>query len=147
MVDSLLDIAPLSETISVGGKQIEVSGISIKNVANLLVRYPKLLDILLQRKTLDAKELVSLVPEATAAVIAIGVGRPSDKKFEAKAETLAIGDQIALVSAIIKFTLPGGFGPLVEQIEGLTAIAGESVPKASTVSEQLKGNSQDQLNS
>lgn len=145
MSDSLLDIAPLTETLPVSGKQITVGGISMKGVANLLLRFPSMLEALSERRSINAADLITIMPEAANAIIAAGVGEAGNKKVEQKIETLPLGDQVTLLSAVIRLTLPGGFGPLVEQIEAVAAMVGGNVPSASIVTEQLKGNSQDQL--
>ena len=45
----LLDIAPLSETVTVRGQAVEVTGISAAGVAMLLRRFPALRKLLAQR--------------------------------------------------------------------------------------------------
>lgn len=119
----------------------------MKGVANLLLRFPSILQALSERQELNAIDLITAMPEAACAIIAAGVGEAGNKKIEQKIETLPLGDQVTLLSTIIRLTLPGGFGPLVEQIEAVASTVGGNAPAASTVSEQLKGNSQDQLSS
>lgn len=125
-MDSLLDIAPITETVEVAGKQIQVSGISIRDIANLIVRFPKLKDLFAgDRDNINATGLAAMIPEAIGAIIACGVGSPHDKKYEVAANKLATGDQVALLATIITLTLPGGLDPLMARIEGVVSLAGE----------------------
>ncbi|RWF44297.1 MAG: hypothetical protein EOS65_02665 [Mesorhizobium sp.] len=125
----LLDIAPLTETVPVGGAQIEVFGVSAKGVVSLLARFPEV-RMLMNGKEVGVDRLMQMGGDAIAAVIAAGVGLPGDEEQEQIAARLPIEAQADLLAAIIKVTLPNGIGPFVEKLTALGAIVG-SVAEAS----------------
>jgi hypothetical protein len=121
----LLDIVPASASVDVGGVSVAVSGVSAKGIASLLGRFPEI-QAALTGEGITADKLISLAPDAVAAIIAAGCGFPGNAKHEAAAERLTIGAQIDFLSAIITATLPRGVGPLVDQVKSLSGSLGLS---------------------
>jgi hypothetical protein len=129
---SLLDIAPLTETVSVRGQKVEVFGVSARGVALLLARFPDL-RLMMTGRSVDTDRLMALGGEAVAAIIAAGCGSPGDEAAEAVAERLSIEDQAELLSSVLRLTLPNGIGPFVEKLTALGAVMngeGARSPKA-----------------
>jgi hypothetical protein len=128
----LLDIAPLTEKVTVGGKQIEVFGVSAAGVASLIAHFPEIKK-LMAGKELDVQSLLAMSGDAIAAIIAAGCGFPGDEQQQKAAGRLTIEVQADLLAAIIKVTLPNGIGPFVAKLQALGAVAGaaaEASPKA-----------------
>ena len=114
----LVDIAPLRETVEVRGTEIEVTGVSAMGFAQLLARFPDLRKMM-SGVRVEAESLPTLLGEAIGPVIAAGTGSLGDKKAEAVAASLSVGDQMHLLEAIFNVTFPRGTGPLVELLGGL----------------------------
>jgi hypothetical protein len=121
----LLDIVPASASVDVGGVSVTVSGVTAKGIASLIARFPDI-QAALTGEGITAEKLISLAPDAVAAIIAAGCGFPGNAKHEAAAERLTIGAQIDFLSAIITATLPRGVGPLVDQVKALSGSLGLS---------------------
>ena len=120
---SLLDIAPVTETVSINGTGVTVTGVSAQGVAHLLSRFPEI-RMMMTGKAPDPARLVEMGGEAIAALIAAGTGHPGDQQHEAIASTLSMEAQMDLISSIIRVTLPGGPGPFVEKLTALMAGVG-----------------------
>ena len=126
---SLLDIADLGETVTVRGTPVLVTGVSAHGFAVLLQRFPVLREALAGREV-AAERLMEIGPEAVAAIIAAGTGSPGNAQAEAVAASLPVGDQIDLIEATLRMTLPRGVGPLVERVAALASVVGAASPKA-----------------
>lgn len=123
---SLLDIVPPAAEVVVGGRTITVHGVSAGGIASLLARFPRLRD-LLSGSDVESADLMSLGGEIVAAIIAAGCGFPGNADAERVASLLPLGQQADVLSAIIEQTMPGGSGPLVEQISRLAGALGLNV--------------------
>lgn len=119
----LVDIATLTEKVTVGNQSVEVSGITARGVAMLLGRFPDV-RAAMSGIELSADKLMALGPDVVCAVIAAGVGKPGDADTEAQADKLVIEQQVDLLSAILRLTMPGGFGPFAEKLRQLTGALG-----------------------
>lgn len=114
----LLDIAPSTETVTVRGTAVEVTGISAKGIASLLARFPEI-QTLIQGGEVDVASLLEMGGDLVSAIIAAGCGLPGNLEAEKVASTLGLESQAEILSVIIKQTMPGGIGPFVAKIEGL----------------------------
>lgn len=119
----LLDIAPLTERVSVRGQEIEVVGVSAKGIAHLLARFPEL-RALITGRGVSPETIMEIGGDIVAAIIAAGTGYPADQRAEEIAGSLAVSEQADLLSAILKLTMPSGFGPFVEKLAGLGNLFG-----------------------
>ncbi|RWC29846.1 MAG: hypothetical protein EOS70_23445 [Mesorhizobium sp.] len=119
----LLDIAPLTEKVRVGGATVEVSGVSAGGIVAMIARFPEF-RMLMTGKDVDVASLVSMGGDAVAAIIAAGVGFPGDEAQEAAAARLPLEAQADILAAIIKVTLPNGIGPFLEKLTALLAVKG-----------------------
>ncbi len=133
----LIDIAAVTEKVTVAGTEIEVPGISAAGVASLLVRFPELRKAM-SGLEVSTKELLKMGPAALAAILAAGTGAPGDEAAEAAAAKLPVGPQTDLLAAILRVTLPGGLGPFVEKLDGLGLLM-ESKPAAAGAAPSTKG--------
>lgn len=132
----LLDIAPQTAFVDVGGQRVSVPGVSIQGVATLITRFPDLRS-LLSGMQVDAARLLGMGGEIAAAIGAAGCGYPGDAKAEASFAALNLNAQAALLEAILKQTLPDGVGPFVDTLTRMGALlnfaGGEQKPAASPV--------------
>lgn len=124
----LLDIAPLTEKVTVGGKTLVVYGISAKGLVSLIASFPEI-KRLMAGKEVDVASLMSMGGDAISAIIAAGIGFPGDEKQEEAAARLSLEVQADILTAIIKVTLPNGIGPFVEKLTALGAVAGAASAK------------------
>lgn len=122
---SLTDIAPNSQRVMLGNDNVTVSGISVKGIAVLFGKFPALRALFTgQSVDMDADSLIKLAPDAIAAILACGTGKPGDEAEEKAAENLPIVYQAALLDKIITLTLPSGVGPFVEMVTRLAGTLG-----------------------
>lgn len=124
---SLLDIAPLSETVKVptakGDVKVDVYGVSAAGLVSLLARFPEI-RMMMTGKEVEVDRLMAMGGEAVAAIIAAGCGHPGDDNAEQNAARLSLEAQTDLLSAIVKLTLPNGLGPFVSKLTALMGTAG-----------------------
>lgn len=123
----LLDIAPSSKTVPIQGVDVAVHGVSAEGIAYMLERFPVVRELMAGRDVnLDASALFKLAPQAVASIIAAGCGYPNNPEAEAKAAQLGAEDQLTLLDAIVKLTMPNGVGPfadkLMAMLEGMANI-------------------------
>jgi hypothetical protein len=125
----LLDIAPLTETVTIRDQPIEITGVSAKGVAQLLLRFPEL-RALISGRNVGLDQLLALGGDIIAAIIAVGCNQAGDSQAEAAAGRLGLDDQAELLTAIMTLTMPQGLGPFVDKLSrmGLKPVAdGDSV--------------------
>jgi hypothetical protein len=129
----LVDIAPAVEKIDCGGVSVEVYGVSVRGVASLLARFPDLRK-LMSGLEVEPDSLVSMAPDAVAAIIAAGVGKPGDPETEAIADRMPVDVQADLLSAILRLTMPRGLGPFADKLAKLgdILVPGQSVEAQAT---------------
>ena len=116
---SLLDIAPASKEVH----GVSVYGVSARGIAHLLGSFPELRK-LMSGMEVDAESLMAVAPDAIAAIIAAGVGKPGDAEYTAAADRLPVDIQADLLSAILSITMPQGVGPFVEKLASLGGVLG-----------------------
>ena len=129
----LVDIAPITSSVTIRGQDITITGVSARGIALLLARFPELRAVMTGREVaLD--DLLKLGGDVIAAIIAAGTGSPGDNDAEQAADNLTLEEQADLLAAIVEFTLPRGLGPLVERLSrlGLLAGGGASAMQAAT---------------
>ena len=129
----LVDIAPITSSVTIRGQDITITGVSARGIASLLARFPALRALVTGREVaLD--ELLKLGGDVIAAIIVAGTGTPGDTQAEAAADSLTLEEQADLLAAIVELTMPRGLGPLVEKLSrlGLLAGGGASAMQAAT---------------
>lgn len=146
MNNDFLDIAPGGVIVPISGKQIEVDGLPLRSIAALLMQYPALVDLLFvkeKRNNITAKDIAKAAPDAVTDIILHGIKMQGNKKAREIADNLPGGEQIILLATIIKRSIgDGGFGPLVEHVEDLAAMAGPmnvSKENGELVDDELSG--------
>ena len=127
-MQSLLDIAPLREKVKVNGSELEIRGVSAEDFVALLQRFPLLQEAFAVGKFTPA-DLVGIAPQAIAAIIASGFRQFGNAEAEAVAADLPLGLQVELLGAIVRLTMPNGYGPFVNAIQSvLAAVGAEQIP-------------------
>jgi hypothetical protein len=132
----LIDIVPVDEKVVVRGKPVSVSGVSVEGIGRLLFRFPELRKMAETGKW-NADELLTLSDDIVCAILAAGTGMPGNVQAEAGAMNLSIGEKAALLSAIIRVTMPQGVGPFTEALTemlGSVSAASRSVKVPATKS-------------
>jgi hypothetical protein len=131
----LLDIAPERTAVKVQGHTLEVEGVAVRGIAELLRRFPTIRQLFDGSEAMDT--IVSVAPDLVAAIIAAGCGQPGDRAYEEAAARLPAEAQSKLFGAILKLTLPSGIGPFVEGLA--TAFGGQ--PEAAPPTNSSHGRS------
>jgi hypothetical protein len=121
----LMDVVPARTVVYVNGAPVELRGISISNIVTLFGRFPELQQAILMQQSPTVEEIVAMAPRALSSMIAAGAGGLGDPAQEKRADELDASTQLAMLTAIIKLTMPDGIGPFVER---LTALAGTFNP-------------------
>jgi len=129
-VATIFDLAPARGSVRVDGLDIGIVGLGTKEILELASRFPAIAQIITGR--LQLEELYRSAPGAIAALIAAGTGN-HDQAAEEAASGLPFGSQMALLSAIVKLTMPLGYGPFVEQMGAILGVgASEPTPPESS---------------
>lgn len=126
---SLLDIGPLTESVSVNGKQVTVYGVTPEGFFYLLEKFP-VLQKLMGGDGLDVNKLREVAPTSIAYAIAVATTDRSQYKVAAQwlidvqraadvAMNLGAHYQMALFQAAIRMTFPDGIGPFMRAVEEL----------------------------
>ena len=135
----LVDIAPITSSVTIRGQDITITGVSARGIASLLARFPELRALVTGREVaLDG--LLRLGGDVIAAIIAAGTGTPGDAQTEAAADNLTLEEQADLLAAIVELTMPRGLGPLVERLSRLGLLAGGASAMQATTSLQPSKN-------
>jgi hypothetical protein len=114
----LLDIAPLNQAVTIRNQPIEVTGVSVRGLAQLLLRFPEL-RALISGREVGLDQLLALGGDIVAAVIAAGCGQAGEAEAEKAAGRLGLDDQAELLAAIMTLTMPQGLGPFVDKLARL----------------------------
>lgn len=125
----LLDIAPLTETVTVRGQDIEVGEISGTAIVRLLARFPELRKMM-ALKRMDPEGLLAIGGPALDAIIAAACGHPGDKEYEAAAARLGADVQVEILEVAIRLTMPKGPGPFAERLLKLAGSLEGQLPRA-----------------
>lgn len=140
---SLLDIGDISRKVVIRGKEMEVVGISGETFLHLLTDFPEIQKVMAgAAHKIDPTDLMRQVPAAVAAIIAAATGTPGDKKAEARARILSLGEQTEILKEVWELTFPKGIGPFLEALDALKGVATvqDAVPDTPSP-EQLKPSS------
>jgi hypothetical protein len=127
---SLLDIAPpelSAETIDIRGTPLKVSGIGADHWAALYSRFPELRAVVTGKGNAADHPVEQF--NAQVALIATGLGSHGDPEIERGIiDRLTTAEQLVLVQAIVRLSLPGYvMSPLLKAADaGAAAPSGEA---------------------
>lgn len=112
----LLELKKRKTTVDINGQTLDIVGLSLSQITDIIERFEKL-------DALGTKSVIEVIKAAGAAaagaVIAAGVGKPKDDKYEKFASDLDLGTQVDLIDAILNITQPKGDGPLARALSEL----------------------------
>jgi hypothetical protein len=128
----LIDLAPLTENVTVDENSVPVHGVSAKGLAVLLGRFPDLRR-LMTGHDIEAEQLLTMGGDAVAAIIAAGCGQPGNERAEAVAGNLPLDSQADFLAAILRLTLPQGIGPFVVKLTALGSILDVDAARSGSV--------------
>lgn len=124
----LIDIVPLVERVTVRGHEVEVRGINMSQLGQLIFESSEFRR-LAETNRLDLESMLGLGGPMIAKLIAACC---QGSITEQSAANLSPGEQAELLVKIIKVTLPTGFGPFVELWEAAWRAGGSKAAASST---------------
>lgn len=122
---SLVDIGDLKDTVSIRGKDIEISGITAAHIVGVFYKFPEVRMFLTQPQPGSevVQTLITRFPEAVALLIAAACGSPDDEKAIDIASRLGIGEQYMILEKVAVLTFPQGMTNFLEGVQKLFAQA------------------------
>jgi len=115
---SLVDIVPQTRPVELSIGTVELRGLGLRHIADLLVRFPELRKLWAGgAPALDVDSLIEAAPDAVGAIIAIAASQP--EAAETIGDALSIDDAAECLIAIRELTMPGGVDPFVEKLARL----------------------------
>jgi len=129
---SLLDIAPLIETVSVGGHDIEVFGLPDAGLSDLFARFPELRKVAVGGR-IEIEQIIAMGGEVPCAIIGWGCVAPDAgetrsqmrelaHRAEKVANRLPLESRAELLAAVYRLTFPNGFAACAEKLMALVAM-------------------------
>lgn len=116
----LLDIAPAAKRVMIptseGEAAVDVRGLSISDIRDLLARFPEVVGML-GSGNVKVADVMKLGPEIVGAIIAAATGYPGNEKAETFCKEIGAGVQAEVLAAAIKLTMPRGPGPFVDLLK------------------------------
>lgn len=113
---SIMDIGPLSDSVTLRGVKLNVNGIGADALVVLLDMFPDLHKAIGTRKDMTPKDFIKFGPDIVAAVIAVGTGYEVSDEVIKKIKSFTIGEQMMILAPLLKMTFPQGFHPFVEAL-------------------------------
>lgn len=112
---SLVDIVPQTRTVELSIGPVELHGLGLRHIADLLLRFPELRKLWIDgAPALNIDVLIAAAPDAVGAIIAIAASQP--EAAETIGDTLSLDDAAECLIAIRELTMPGGVNPFVERL-------------------------------
>jgi hypothetical protein len=117
---SLIDIVPQKQTVQIAGGEIELRGLGLRQIADLLVRFPEVRKLLVEgAPAIDIDTLLAGAPEAVGTIIAQSAGQP--EAADTIADALSLDDLADCLIAIRDLTMPNGLAPFMDRIARLVS--------------------------
>lgn len=123
---SLVDIVPQTRTVPITGGELELRGLSLRQIAELLLRFPSLRNLFVEgAPELDVETLLLMAPDAIGAIIAEAAGQP-DAVDAITDGALTLDEVTDCLIAVRDLTMPHGAVPLLNRLAVLLPGAGLS---------------------
>lgn len=117
---SLVDIVAQTRGVETAHGTIELRGLGVRHIADLLLRFPEIRKIFARNGPgIDAAVLLTEMPEAIGAIIAEAAGQP--EAADRIADVLSPTDVAACLLAVQELTMPA---PFFGQLEALVGNSG-----------------------
>jgi hypothetical protein len=131
---SLVDIIPQRRTVELSVGSLELRGLGLRHIADLLLLHPELRGVYVAGSlSLDVDNLLAVAPSAVGSIIAWSANQP--EAVDAIIDALTLDDLAECLIAIRDLTMPAGVDPFVERLARLLgkadALAGRA-PGTST---------------
>lgn len=147
--NEFLAISDVSDEANVNGKTFNIRGLSLRDIAKVISRFPAMMDVVTKhekaKQNLDvatiAKAIIEAGPDVVASIIAMGVGLEGNKKAEQVAINLTFGNQLYIVTKIIKASIRPELGPLSDQLTDLWQLLNGTENDADEAVIQARGTS------
>ena len=122
----LIELADLTEEVTIGRKAVPVRGLSAAGIANLLGRFPEVRKMMSGGKAeITVDTVVALGPKIVAEIIAEGVDEDVDIASQIPAAV-----QLDILEAMMRLTMPGGLHPFVDRLAAMMGDVGDPSPEA-----------------
>lgn len=120
---SLVDIVPQTRTVTIAAGDITLRGLGLRQIADLLVRFPELRKLLVEgAPAIEIDLLLMSAPDAIGTIVAEAAGQP--EAAGAIADALSLEDMAECLVAIRDLTMPNGPAPLFERVTRLMGANG-----------------------
>jgi hypothetical protein len=120
---SLVDIVPQTRTVQIAAGPIELRGLGLRQIADLLVRFPELRKLFVEgAPAVDVDTLLAGAPDAIGNIIAQSAGQP--EAADTIADALSLDDLADCLIAIRDLTMPNGVAPFMDRIARLVSASG-----------------------
>ncbi|MBR0687349.1 hypothetical protein JQ594_15565 [Bradyrhizobium manausense] len=110
------DIAPGKAEITIDDTVVEVRGLSLHRVAEIVGRYPAILGFLQTGGVEDPMALLTSLPDAAIEIMAAGVGQAGDEAAIAALREWELAQQTDLLTGVLGRTFRGSAGPFVRTL-------------------------------
>jgi hypothetical protein len=101
---SLVDIVPQTRKVTIAAGDLELRGLGLRQIADLLVRFPALRQLIVNGiGSVDAEALIITMPEAVGAIIAEAAGQP--EAAGKIADVLSVDDLMECLLAVRELTI------------------------------------------
>jgi hypothetical protein len=114
----LAELIPQPEKVLIGEKVLDVYGLSFRQLASIISRFPKIAELFLG-SGLAFASILGKEPEAANAIMAAGCRAPAESEQEF--EFLSASAQIDIIGAVFSQTFPQGLAPFSERIAQLVS--------------------------
>jgi hypothetical protein len=131
---SLVDIVPQKRTVQLAAGELELRGLGLRQIAHLFLQFPSLQNWFTEgAPAVDPVELINLLPDAVATVIAEAADQPNALEVLASGGVITPDEAYECISVIFDLTFPRGVVPLLQK---LTALVGRDAALGPVVGEQ-----------
>jgi len=140
---SLVDIVPQKRTVHIAGGELELRGLGLRQIADLLLRFPSLRNLFTEgAPTLDINAILLFAPDAIGAIIAESAKEP--EAAEAITDGMPVDDVAECLLAVRDLTMPSGPSPFFDRLEKLVGGAVRSGKAPDMISPPLPNGSSPQ---
>jgi hypothetical protein len=120
---SLIDIVPQKAIVQIAAGEIELRGLGLRQIADLLSRFPEVRKLFVDgAPAIDIATLLADAPDAIGTIIAQSAGQPD--AADTIADALSLDDLADCLIAIRDLTMPNGVAPFMDRIARLVSSAG-----------------------
>ncbi len=113
---SLVDIVPQRRAVTIAAGELEVRGLGLRQIADLLLQFPSLRNLITEgAPSVDFAELIALAPEAVGTIIAEAAGQP-DAVAAIVDGGLTPDEMLDCLTVIHELTFPRGMRPLLQRL-------------------------------